>query len=188
MVRLTSRDYSVPKGSLGIVMGVCEHIEPEAYEVQWIERGGLSAPVLPGDLEHVSEILLPKPAPPEPTDVDVAMRQLSHDDWAIVYLMTLDASPEIHADNVRRIRDRYPATTLRGNPEKLYGQPYAAWCKVHDVISALTRSGSRESPLPQAMRDQMRAAVERDVEARGGTLLLADDAVTEVPSEERPKP
>lgn len=157
VARLTSADYSVPKGSLGIIMGVCEHFEPEAYEVQWIERGGLSAPVLRGDLEHVSEIFLPKPEPPKPTELQQVVARLTHDDWAVLFLTVLDADPAIHEANVRMVRKRYPPEKLPGAGEKLFAQPYAAWCKVNAVVQALLSSGSRESPIPPELMEEFYA-------------------------------
>jgi hypothetical protein len=60
VAQLTSDEYSIPKGSIGIVMKSLGSSDlEEAYEVQWIEHGGLSAPVWGRDLEQIREIFMP---------------------------------------------------------------------------------------------------------------------------------
>lgn len=59
-VRLASNDYSVPKGSIGIVMEQLDNYDPPAYSVQWVDPiGGRSTPVMDADLAYLREILIP---------------------------------------------------------------------------------------------------------------------------------
>jgi hypothetical protein len=184
VARLTSDDYSIPRGELCIPMAQLDGYEPDAFEVQWITRGGLSAPVLATDLEHVSEIHMPIPDPPEPTDLQKAIAELTHDDWAVIWRLTVGASPDIYAAELETIRKRYPSERLPHSTSR-FTQPYAAWCKVQTIVTELARGGSRESPVPEAFAaEQTRSSSQAEpplpdgclggCDSRGGRVFHAD--------------
>jgi hypothetical protein len=58
LVRLTSDDYSVPKGSIGVVQDECEHM-PDFYKVEWPEEGVSSVPVAGADLKKLGWFHVP---------------------------------------------------------------------------------------------------------------------------------